>query len=981
MSGIVGYIRDAKPNLARFIVRRTPEIDALLVEAGYDPSEINCAYTPLVGASDHARIKVLVYSTGADDPGVVPAFKFPAFDTNSNLWEMWLLEPQGGETPVYYNPIQPNTLPLPSIIPSSRFDVDFENVNPGGGEGQGVTADAKQTVSDTAVGGAVNYGTGARQDEVTASGLTAIAESVGGKGARTFALAGGSGGGPQVGGGGNGGGPNTGTGSGGGATGSNSAASSINPLNSTTPRWMHWNHLIPTSICELRRSASAKPEVKEDGRPRLGDHALFVIEFVDYRYALQSLFGAYSMSQIVGRGTVDGFFKDAAGNRVVGGPVASGCFNMLAETPIAFEAQTVKLTYLYPPAVSRVGFGTFNNDPDNSGTINSSAIPIANLAAAPTHVQVPYGLDEILEQFASTVERMSQGWLKLSRINWDASVAASPVPLVDDGDLVNLDFRGMSVGQALDALAQRIGAVWVWDRSASTLMLQLAALESEKYDTPSLKEWLEQMEVHRVAGYINSLTLDVPRTVIVSHESVYCSTIGPYEYGNDGDAKTLDDLETYAHFVDCRSATTEGGFISTKFVTGLNTRSPMIWHTSDQTPAHLSVEIKDHIPAFIGSYYPPGTPIVSLPGERQDVYGRQFTTFGLGTAPGNMGGQQSTAAQFYEYAPWNYSAGSLAMAFKANPVSTSSGSITRPPSDPTATSVDRLAVTLFKRRAIYEQRMARLRAIVDGDLVCNRMPPTYWSGNKRSHTPSVGLQHETVEFGFDSTMTVRYRLSGKNTHPLLYPHGATVKRVSGGPNVTAFTMTGTQNITVRRRESNNIKRAFLCRFEPATQISTSLQSSSNPGDLPFIYLYKFVEVVPDINAATMYFAQQDALGWGRAEGYALNICEMNYRSDNGQPMAPSVAWDGTELQFKATASDGVTPLDQVYPTAPAGYGICYEVFNRAGFTSYYLFAPPGVDVACARSTFTLAPSPWPYMGVSGTAKPTDSQIVDDIMGA
>ena len=277
--------------------------------------------------------------------------------------------------------------------------------------------------------------------------------------------------------------------------------------------------------------------------------------------------------------------------------------------------------------------------------------------------------------------------------------------------------------------------------------------------------------------------------------------------------------------------------------------------------------------------------------------------------------------------------------------------------------------------------MSRLRAVVDGDMVCNRMPPQYWDSRTRQHTPSVGLQYDSVEFGFDGPMTVRYRIFGKNTNPLLYPHGAVVKRVSGGPNVHAFTTTGTQNITVRRRESNNIKRAFLCQFEASRAISDSRNATTNPSNLPFIYLYKFVEVVPEINAATMWFSQQDALGWGRAEGYALNICEMNYSSNKGVPFTPEIAWDGTQLQFRDKDSSGTVSLEQVYPTAPAGYAICYEIYNRAGFTSYYLFAPPGLQVSCARSSFTQAPAPWPYMGVSGVATPSGGQVVDDIMGA
>jgi hypothetical protein len=896
----------------------------------------------------------------------------PAQDHVLSLWELFLQEP--GSAPIVSTPpygyIAQNDLPRSTTRSMFRVDIPFER--PGSGDDGFAATVSRDQVSETA---SASFGLAPVEPETISSHLLPQQENAGGaRGTRAAAVG-------STGGGGDDGNTNPDDGSSSGGGGVPDVALSLVPLNNSAQRWMHWNNLIPISIREIRRTANSTPAVNATGRPRLGDLALFVIEFVDYRYALQAIYGTYSFSQIAGAGTANGFIKDGEGNRVVGGPINNARLNMIAETPTALESDTTHLTYIYPPTVSPVAYDTFANDVDNAGTIATNAIPIANLAASAAHVQKWYGLQEIFEQFAATVYGMTKGRVSLSKDDWETSVSASSVSLVDDGDIINLDFRAMSVGQALDVLAQRIGAVWAWDRSTSTLMLQVATCDHEKYACRNIANWLLEMEPHRVVGYINTLTLDIPKTVIVSHESVYCSVIGPYLYANDGSAMTLDEQETYAFFVDCRSAATEGGFVSTKYVTGLSPRAPMIWHTQDSQPSYLSVEIKDHIPALIGSYYPENNPIVSLPGERDDFYGRQYSVEGKRIGIGTASAQQSSAAQFYEYTPWNYSNPTFSLLFNINPASGSSGDAgfpNRP--EPRDIEGTRVEITLKDRRNIYEQRMARLRGVVDGDMTCNRMPPSYWEGRYRQTTPSVGLQYDYVEFGFESGMTVRYRIFGKNTHPLLYPHGAKMNRMAAGNAMHAFNSAGTQTISVRRRESNNIKRAFLCKFEPHRAISDSGGDPDNPANIPFIYLYKFVEVVPDINAATMFFAQQDALGWTRAEGYALNICEMNYLSKTQSQWTPDISWDGSAMNLRPRTATG-TPLDQIYPTPPEGYAICYEIYNRAGFTSYYLFAPPGSEVICAAPSFTFTPPPWEYMGVSGTAKPTESKILDDMMGA
>lgn len=736
---------------------------------------------------------------------------------------------------------------------------------------------------------------------------------------------------------------------------------------------MRWTNLLPIAIRELRRSAAGQLSIKPDGRPRTNDQALFVMEFVDSRYLLQALYGTYVFNRHSGDpDTPSGgdAFKDSAGNTVVGGSVIAA-YNMIAETPIAFEAQTVKITSIYPPSVGDIGFGCFEGDPNNAASISAANVPVSNQATAPTYVQTVWSYGDIIGQLAGVAYGLSKGRVSVSAEIFDA-VLASADYIVDDGDLINLDFRSMTVAAALDAFAQRLGAVWIWDRTNSCLVLHLNTSNYSLFDIPEYPEWLMEMEPHRVSGYINSLTLDVPRTIIVSHEAAYCSEIGPYRYDDNGDAVTLDELLTYVHLVDHRSITTDGGFVSTKYTTGLNTRAPMIWQCSDSVPQHLTVDVKDHIPALIGTRYVAGYPIVDYPGSFTDtrykyrkVAGSPILYYGIGELGGSPAGITNTV----QSAPWNYDAAlTFSMAFTDD---VEFDPYVNVPTDQGSDNPRRLRVRLQSRKAIYEARFFRLQGVIDGDITTNRMPPVYWDERSRAHTPSVGLQYDDVNFGAAGSHTVTYRIYGKNTHPLLYPQGAHIARLAGGANVHAFQTNGTQTITVRKREANNIKRAFLCRFSPHRQLNSA--GGTNPDGLGYLWLYKFSEVTPESNAATMLFSQQDATGFTVAQGYALNICEMTYRD------VPTQGWDGGILNFRDRIGD--IPQDTITPSAPNGYAICYEIYNRSGFTSYYIFAPNGINVTCAPPPSSAMPPSWPFMGISGVAKTNNNQIVGDIMGA
>lgn len=998
MPFIDGWINDRNTNRVYGVIRRNSHIDGLLTASGVDPDSVNCAYTPLIGASEFGKVSVLVMHQPSNN---APApFVNVALDANATQWDIYLAEP--GATPQR----DANVLLGGATCPPPRINIsmlDEPTFDPIGREVEGFreplcgssTLRSQPITSPTAPLDNAPQTLGANVPQPARSEPRTLRTSAAGGGGGTS----GSGGTTSTG--------DTDTG----AETDIGIEVSVTPLDADSPRWMWWANMIPISIRELRRSAAGTPLPNEMGRPRQNDSALFVIDFVDYRYALQSLFGHHIVSQVAGNGSSDSFMRDGSGGVVIGGTMRNSCFNMIAETPIALEAETCAGTAQYPRHCGVPYTNIFLCDEFNSGTIYDTNI--GNLATSECALQTPYNFDQIVRQFQSSVAWMTSSRLKLSIDLWVQMLSQRSddiSTILNDGDLLNLDFRGMSLGQALDLFAQRLGAVWVWDRQDSCLRLELV----EKRPTSITNAWLAGVEQHRISGYINSLTLDVPRTVYLMHESKYCSMIGPFNralrpYFGDWGSSTFHrygngqpDEAAILFYVDSRSAVSEGGYVSTVQPMGLNTRAPVVWHGSTASLSHLTIDVRDHIPALVGTYRQGGDYITDLPGSPNDwQYGYGFQSIG------DYSGAPAKPTGYQTYQPWNYDRPTFPMLFRDYTadmnmdssagygrvrkfgMGTQGGSEASVDTSQSGDSFARgvkLAVTLRGRRAITEERIARLRGVLDGDMTLNRMPPVRLTNTDTRYkrqpvTPSMGLQYEQVQFGFEDSSTVRYRIYGKNTHPLLYPHGARINTAAGNANVFAANTGGINTITVRNAQANNIKRAFLCRFQKERAIGDlNVPADADEVNTPMIWLYRFTEVTPDGNPASLIFHSQNALGLSRAEGYALNICELHIRSEGGSGFVPEVAWDGSSLNFKSQS--GGTNLDRTVPTPPAGYCICYEIYLRSGFTGYYLFAPNGMEVVCASpNTTSVAPAPWPYMGVSGVMTTDERGIASDIMDA
>ena len=1081
-AGMYGYLKyrvAGKPSVSYEIVRRTPSIDGLLRRNGYDPDTINRADTPLVGADCYATIRVLCRSFVKDGP---LAWGAPYDDeytvpSEASLYDLVLAEPAATPQPTSrVLPVQTKTLTniigwrlsvpveFPRWFPTASALVAMSKnsasmkwqsvampelgmvaapeglaiydltVNP-----MGPILTETETLSDAdllkpgaylGIRGRTKGNTNGTRSmsKIDAQASASLTSNATGEGPTQ---------------------PNGVTSDGGGQTDDPNATF---PLGlDGDPRFMHWGNLHVRSLRELRISAASLLRDIYDGhlgrpRPDENDDALYVVELVDSRFRLrQSMATAIGNNDLIGYGEDGKIITDAGASTVVGG-TALTCFNMLADVPIQFNASTVSQTLICRRAVSVL------SDPpseDRSPTLDATVSIGSIVATAPTYVQRPFTVDEILGAFASTLTRLVGQAIHLDTSLLEASIAGNAEeifdPLIDDGDIINLDFSSMTIAQALDFFAQRLGGCWLWERSSGALVFSfvdgppmVAAISDTPTDTataraviPSIEVYLDQNKRYRTLGNINTVSEMVPLHVAIQHPTYYCARYGPIEKdvtGEDGTVFCADfDVEgpcyeggekqdkylTLLHYVDCRAGETVDGVVSTSWITGLNSRNPEMaqYYPAGGASDRTWITVVDHIPALVGNSTNFDDSPDQMPGV--NVYKSSLLhrdkRFGLGSSRMKLDDMVSS-----KRSPWNYNSRTLRTAFVKNITSntfnakgriglgleadqwgTQGGMV-----DPGGESA--FDTSLERRRTVYISRLQRLRRVVDGDASYIRLPPRTVSMDTDGNiifdgciTPSVGLQNESIVFGTSEHVGVRYRIWGSRFDSRIMPYGASVNAVANGSTALAPTV-GAPTIRVRQKSSGTILRSFLCRFEAFKEISTKTAKqfeTRGPNNeatepKPFVWLYKFVEVIPDNNPEAMLFDQNDHLGWQtNAIGYALNICEMNYRDvkskpgqDGGpstaEPYAPTFHFDGSQLSF-THGEDAASPL--VLPTPPGGYCICYEIANRLGFSSYYLFAQNGIEVVCPPRVVSLVPpdTDFLYMGGSGVGKQQPTASVSD----
>jgi hypothetical protein len=978
MSGVFGWIMNTTANGYADIICRNPEIDALLISAGHDPATVNQIESPLVGAANWLNAKLLLR------PGNELAIQWTGGAANGNdpidPWELYLVEPLG--TSAGSDVVSEAN---PEFLPNTEIKI-VRNV--------GITLPAERETNIPEGLASQSNAEVAQTSETFGSASVPSAQE--NRKATEFGPA-------QL------------------PVGRNIQTQATTLQHLPSPgRSMVYKGLILKRVIELRRPASALPAVNESGRPRSGERGLFLVEFVDARWMLNGLrSSAYMLDKVEDGILSNGKITDAAGSNYVGG-MARACFNMLADPPVSFEAHTVKKTVSYPPAMLDFpGFANAAADTDRAPSWNHfmknnrTRRHWTNTVAAPTHIQQPYSRDELIANFAAQVSMATLAYnLRLDLDFYDRQINGGEAAF-DDGDIINLDFRGMTLGEAMDTFAQRLGCVWLYDRGAPSLILSLARRSNTGQNdrvpfesVPHLGEWLATMENHRVAGYINTMTVDLPQTVLLTHEAHYCSRFGPEASGQrqidwfgvytSGSANLS---HTFAHLVDCRSHTTSDGVLSTRFTTGLSSDASAMWHTSRSFPVHISVELRDHIPAMVGHNSPVGYVPVWLPGTNHySQTGGTFSFFpefyfaaggatkGIGNTNLKIDKGVIPDATVVDYeTPWNYSSGLLRTAYKSLDTATITDTPIQSSDVFDPTSAARFDTSLKRRRELLEFRINELRFVADGDATFNRMPLGIMRGVYRQITPSVGLQYECVRFGAPDIQNIFYRIWGSNTNPILYPAGAKVQTMTAGAGSSAVLRSGVRHLTVRRAHTGNVLRVFMARVIAKQSIPAIPENDPQDSEPFYITKYFFVEATPDANPFNMYWSSAGALGYkGMTSGVAFNLYEQWFHPvDDGVVQIRPTSVGGTVFQQSFGDNED---RDIILPKIPAVNIVpVYEVANRLGFSSYWIAVQPDLEKRCAPNPIGgfAAPTPptWPYMGASGAATSTSGDLADIIENA
>lgn len=960
------------------IICRNSEIDALLTGAGHDPNTINQVESPLVGAANWLNAKVLIQP----DETVTSWWRSQIDNGNDSTepWELYLLEPLGtSASSDIVAPAVAASLSAPEIKIVRNVGITLppeRNTAPS----EGLAAESNTEVPPpNEVFGTIEMPESGDNSKAIELGPTQL--------------------------------PIT-----------RAVQAQTNGLQhlSSPGRSMVYKGLILTRLIELRRPASAIMVPDPSGRPRLNDSALFVVEFVDSRWMLHGIRSTKYRKDAVHDGILSaGKITDAFGQNFNGG-MAYASFNMLADPPVAFEAHTVKKTISYPAAMLDFpGFANQNADDDRAPSWNHfmknfrNARHWTNTAGAATHIQQPYSRDELISQLAwQVLTATGNHGLVLDLEFYNRQIDGGDHEF-DDGDIINLDFRGMTLGEALDTFAQRLGCVWLYDRGAPSLVLSLARKSTtgtndrvSRNSVPHLGEWLDYMEEYRIAGYINTMTVNLPQTVILSHEAHYCSRFGPERSGEMGfdwfgvfSSSATDLGHTFAHLVDCRSHTTNDGVLSTRFITGLSSDAAALWHCSLPASQHITVELRDHIPAMVGHNSPVGYMPVWLPGTNH--YAGSGGTFNFlpefyFAAGGNTKGIGNTNlkldtgvvpdAEVVDYeVPWNYSSGLLRTAYKSIDLAAITNTPLQASDVFNLNSSARFDTQLKRRRDLLQERLNELRFVANGDATFSRMPLGVMRGVNRQITPSVGLQYECVRFGAPDVQTVLYRIWGDNTNPILYPPGAKIQPMTAGAGSSAVMQSGARHVTVRRAHKGNILRVFMARIIAKQSIAAIPETNPNDSQPFSITKYFFVEATPDANPFTMYWSSADALGYkGLTSGVAFNLYEQWFNPvDNGSVQVRPTSVGGTP--FVQDSGDNQNQA-VVLPRVPALNIVpVYEVANRLGFSSYWIAVQPDLETRCAPNPPGGMPAPtpptWPYMGASGAGIPTAGELANIIEGA
>ena len=738
----------AKDVFAGYVINRSETIDAMLVEAGFDPNSINHIKTPLFGASRYCECTLLVATDSTQSGGENPlpqAAKFAGFDQRDRF-TIVLAEPSGGGT---------------------------------GGGSTGGADDPGDTTGP-------NTGGGATPDEIetgTRGGAVANLASAAAPSSGTIALTGGT----------------------------------------NLGRAMRWRGMIHTSAFQLLADINGSTTIPKT--PWQTNKALWVLKFSDPRLSLQAQ-GVSFVSAEYGSDSKAGYLIDQ--------------WNMLADNPLHFVANTCKSSEAYAPDASMASIPI-----SISGTIKRE-----DMIGVPSpdfwYKDKQWYADEILNYYVAKTQSKDA---QVSLDRWPITYVYQQVVQIEEkrGDMWNLDLRGRNIGEALDEIAGRIGCVWKWDRYK--MQLSLVKLDygndmSGQYlvgptDEYRLSSWEYNNTAYRVGGGFSQITNETPQLLYgtvhqVRHVSCWGLTSGTK-------SRVFTDVRASQSPDGVRVPGDETSDRDT--VLGASPRPPLYYQLNTSPYGGRVQFIGDHVPAFVG-YESDGVDTAGTKGWFEDPGMASYA----GPPP----------------IPWNKKEGKSAYWAKDWPV------------------------TLEERLQVAVNRYKRAQFVIDGNVILNRLP-AYAVNSAMNQSPGSGFQWDEVYFGCGSKPLV-YRMWGENNDPLIVPHLISTPRVKAYGLGSQYQANGFANfVSIPKR--CGIVRSFMA------GVNTFKVLKKDSAGKPYVWLYVFSEVFPD-NLLDGSFSNgneygRQALG---ARGKCLNLCEYNDLIIN----PPSANIDGSRLLYNGS---------------------------------------------------------------------------------
>jgi len=747
MSNLAANLKNQRTEQFVQVVRRSPELDELLAAAGYDPKELNCMRTPLIGASRHASGKVLVAMPVPNPEFGVNPYPNTLSTLFDDRWTLFLFEafatfiPDSTDTTGGSTPIGPGSPVGPK---------------PGGGTG----------------GGIVPKGLGI----------------------------------PTL----------------------------------PTGRYMQWRNLTCVSLQQILLSAGALTQVISAFPFDPRQQSLWIMELVDHRYFLskQTLLDIDETSTI---------FEGQAWDR----------WNMHADNPLHLIEATAKSTIRHRPESGTGSTTNISSDLNGKWGINTDDIKGMPLPDK-WYTQEAFSAADILNVIKTNFESWAREFdreyisIDLKFNNADISESYSPKSKYD---MIELDLRGKTIGQALDEIASRMGCVWMWDRRLSELKLR--ETKPSKYEE-DFGKWLKSNEPFRTVGGINLLANKMPDAVYTVHPARYSTTYGPAPSGEE---------PSYV-LQDWRDMRSPDG-VESPSAYWLGAESPVFYLAEEPRAESFQTWrtefLADHMPAFYG-----------ITSSLTDDWANYVPPL-----------EVEEAAY-----PWN-----LDETYKLD-----SAWFSKP-----------YAETLQYRNQVLTDRYKRLYEFADGNLLLSRIPD---DGRLRpmAVTPSLGLQWDEVQFGAPIRNQCAYRIWGTLRDPLLMPHlvdqpslsatGLTrIRKQAGGLNVE----------TLRPRAS--IARIFLARVSVSRELLTR-GTGNDP--IMWLYTVNEVQMsnqlFPTFVPGNEFVDLSDP-----TIGKALNLCEIELLKGNAPSNTtamPGTAFDGGTLRYEIIGTDPkivLTPPEGIMP--------------------------------------------------------------------